>query len=295
MDYVSTVMHRLELKRVVEFFWRSSAADEKTPLTRKASTVTDNGTIAKDLKMDKVAEGTANSYENFPDGGNCEKESENSNEMSILRKICFFLSLNVGVLYVVVLAWILPCRESICSSTQKDWELNLTSALLTTDLKIIREANAPSMAIIGFADDSGGNLMGIAMPNGEISWNKSIEFIPRHVFCNYDKTSKIGEESHPDCIVTAYNIMRAFSALNGSTIWQHDLSSQDGEFIYDILQKNEAYLLTLSDQYISIFDAYNGSKISATVIPCIFPNDVKLSPPLSGDNSSQWILICAYG
>ncbi|XP_035220391.1 uncharacterized protein LOC118193417 isoform X3 [Stegodyphus dumicola] len=295
MEPKEEVMHRLELKRVAKFFRRSSAVDEKTPLTRKTNTVTDNGTIAKDLKMNKLPDGTANSYENFPDGANCEKESENSNQMSILRKICFFLSLNVGVLYVVVLAWILPCRESICFSAQKDWELNLTNALLTTDLKIIREANVPSMVIFGFADDTGGNIIEITMSNGEISWNRSLEFIPRQVFCNYDKTSRNGGDSSPDCIVTGYNIMIAFSALNGSTIWQHNLSLQDGEFIYDVFQKNDAYLLTLSDQYISIFDVYNGSQISATVIPCIFPNDVRLSPPLSGDNSSQWILICAYG
>ncbi|GFY72996.1 uncharacterized protein TNIN_49991 [Trichonephila inaurata madagascariensis] len=294
-------MHRFELKHIAELLWKGSTTnEERTPIISKDIKVPDSGSIAKESSMNEMSDSKSCNQKPVGTGDDSCEQQQGADvlpKMTLLRKLCFFLSLNGGVVYVAALLWWIPCKHPLCSTPQ-NWTMNLSDHTLTTNMET-KSTKLSSSVFFGFSDESGGKLTSLSVMNGAMQWNRTTENILRNVFCDLN-TFGAGNDDVPDCIVTAYNYIGAFNASTGHTLWERNITNPSDETIHIVASaKNTSkgsYILAVSDEYLMSFHSKNGTLMSVSEIPCSWTVDVKLVGPWQFDgNDTQWTLICEFG
>lgn len=292
-------MPRFELKHLSEYFWKSpTTKEEKTPIIKSSPKHTDNGTIAKESKnMNGSLESTKSTYDSLIGSGadSGEEDSNGPPKMTLLRKLCFLLSLNGGVVYVAALLWWIPCRHPLCLGVH-NWTFNI-SGQLTTNMEI-KSTLLSASVLFGIADENGGKLSSLGMTNGSLGWNRSTDNILKNVFCDLDYSSD-GSTNIPDCIVTAYNYIGAFNASNGATLWERNFTDPTDVTIRKVALAGQPstgpLLLAFSDEQMFLLVAKNGTLLSTLDLPCSWTVGLRLVGPWTTKNTTSWTLVCEYG
>ncbi|KAF8778885.1 hypothetical protein HNY73_015568 [Argiope bruennichi] len=290
-------MHRFELKHIAELFYKSSTTkEEKTPIVKNSTKVPDSGSITKESNMNGALD-SKSTYDSLigahADSG--EEDSDILPKMTLLRKLCFLLSLNGGIVYVAALLWWIPCRHPLCMSTQ-NWTVNISSQLATN--MEIKSTQLSSSLLFGIADQNGGKLASLSMASGTIGWERNTGIILKDVFCdlNYfsDESTNI-----PDCIGTAYNYISAFNASSGAMLWERNITDASGVTIRKVVLAGKPstgpLLIALSDEEMFLLVAKNGTLVSTIDLPCSGTVGLKLVGSWSAENASSWTLVCEYG
>ncbi|CAL1277953.1 unnamed protein product [Larinioides sclopetarius] len=295
--FESDSMPRFELKHLAEFFWKSSSTkEEKTPIIKNAAKVPDNGSIAKESNMNGALE-SKSTYDSLigSESNSGEEDPNGPPKMTLLRKLCFLLSLNGGVVYVAALLWWIPCRHPLCLSMQ-NWTVNI-SGQLTTNMEI-KSTQLSTSVLFGIADDNGAHLASLEMANGTSSWNRSTDNILKNVFCDLDSFGD-GTVNIPDCIVTAYNYIGAFNASNGTLLWERNITGPSDMTIRKVALAGKPstgpLVMAISDEEMFLLMAENGTLISTLDLPCSWTLGLKLVGPWAAENVTAWTLVCEYG
>ncbi|CAL1277957.1 unnamed protein product [Larinioides sclopetarius] len=293
----TSAMPRFELKHLAEFFWKSSSTkEEKTPIIKNAAKVPDNGSIAKESNMNGALE-SKSTYDSLigSESNSGEEDPNGPPKMTLLRKLCFLLSLNGGVVYVAALLWWIPCRHPLCLSMQ-NWTVNI-SGQLTTNMEI-KSTQLSTSVLFGIADDNGAHLASLEMANGTSSWNRSTDNILKNVFCDLDSFGD-GTVNIPDCIVTAYNYIGAFNASNGTLLWERNITGPSDMTIRKVALAGKPstgpLVMAISDEEMFLLMAENGTLISTLDLPCSWTLGLKLVGPWAAENVTAWTLVCEYG
>ncbi|GIY80692.1 uncharacterized protein CEXT_18831 [Caerostris extrusa] len=207
-------MHRFELKQVAELLWKNATTkEEKTPIISNSTRVPDSGSITKEANMNGSVDSKLGYDRKLLDAGgdSCDDNSDSPPKMTLLRKLCFVLSLNGGIVYVAALLWWIPCKHPLCLFLT-NWTMNM-SYPLTTNMEI-KSTDLSYSYFLGYADDDGGRLASLQMKTGAMMWNVSTEVILHNIFCNLNIPSD-GNNEVPDCIGTSYNYIMAFNSTKG--------------------------------------------------------------------------------
>ncbi|GBM93969.1 hypothetical protein AVEN_106935-1 [Araneus ventricosus] len=215
--------------------------------------------------------------------------------MTLMRKLCFLLSLNGGVVYVAALLWWIPCRHPLCLSMQ-NWTVNI-SGHLTTNMEI-KSTQLSTSVLFGIADDDGGKLASLAIANGMLGWNRSADNILKNVFCDLDYFGD-GSKDIPDCIVTAYNYIGAFNASDGAMLWERNITDPTGVAIRKVVLVGQPstgpLVMAISDDGMFLLEAKNGTLVSTIDLPCSWTVGLRLVGPWTTQNATSWTLVCEYG
>ncbi|XP_054718194.1 uncharacterized protein LOC129227630 isoform X2 [Uloborus diversus] len=265
-------------------------SDEKLPFAQKSKTFSDNGAIAKEWPLK-----TADDNGGIPNKFQTEEE-EKPSEMSTLRKLCFFLSLNVGILYIATFAWILPCRGPDCMSNNSGWTLNFSDVWLTTSLDT-STSTSPQLLFFGFVNNRTGNLAGVEVTDGKEVWTRETDFIPRHIFCHFKTVFDANEDNVPDCLVISHNAIEVFNVSNGEPLWQHDMHHSRLDIITSIhpaTQGNGNSFIGMFGKSLFVIEG-SGKDVFETPTPCSDALETELSPVFVHSNDTLWYLKCDFG
>ncbi|KAG8191808.1 hypothetical protein JTE90_022801 [Oedothorax gibbosus] len=223
-----------------------------------------------------------------------EEHLEKKPKMSILRKLCFLLSLNAGIVYAAAFLWFIPCRQPFCLMKQKDWAVNV-SGKLTSNMEASPSSSELASVIFGYSDNIGGHLAAFSVADGKRKWNKRNDHVIKHVFCNLNHPEG-SPEGISKCYLTGYNYIAAFDESNGHLSWEQNSTRLNGEVMHKIAlsgnSKSGYHILGVSDKYLFVVNAKNGSLVSTADLPCHWTIDIKFLGPLKNHN---WVLVCEFG
>ncbi|XP_042896426.1 uncharacterized protein [Parasteatoda tepidariorum] len=282
-------MRGLELKGAVDnLLKRSTSVDETTPINLAKNKVVDHGTIPMDrtLSADDIYQSSCKK-KYHSDSSDEPKKQETRQGMSLLRKLCFILSFNGGILYIVAFAWLIPCWLSPCLLAEEKWTLNLTSLQLSTNLRTNTQSN-PTLVIFGHVNEDGGKLKSLTVSNGKEMWNNTLPEEPSQVFCNLRSNCKI-------CFVTGKRFIAAVHAENGSIIWNQTIMTDEPISTLFLTQEkhNRTYLVGISHSNLHLFVPEDGQQVAIATLPCSWTVLIKVAGPwYSSKTGFVWALVC---
>lgn len=206
--------------------WRRSA-DEKIPLSSKNG-VPDNGAISKSDISKEVAENMASgksedfstcSTEKHASGKVDDVDSLESKPMSLLRKFAMFLSLDIIALYIVALAWLIPCRHLQCN-LRKEWSVDLYNVSISTNLEIGGPLRSEVLMFAHFEENiESESVTALLCSTGSVKWQISLDFRPVHCHC---KVVDVNGDDVLDCLIFGNDRLLAINASDGHVFWDRD-------------------------------------------------------------------------
>lgn len=270
---------------------------EKTPLAHSQEALIDNGTILK--------ESIKQTSKNFHEILNSPAENDESKSMSPWRKLCFVLSINLAIFYVIALSFLIPCHDYSCPDFQALWERNVTGISITTNIATLSNPGLSPLILFGYIDEGTGYLMALTTTDGKVAWNVTLNFSPRKILCGSENSRlDVDGDEILDCLIYGLHDIGTFNSSNGYTFWRKHLDLADLKLITLSPITNssaEQQILAIwtrkspsmeKETYLSTINAQNGLELHQLKLPIEYSiSSVKLISWKSQYDDTYWGLL----